>query len=311
MSTASGTRQDGGQGGGKNAPAPAPDGGNIINLNDLAPGGMGALAEIVTATQDWFQHKNEARLRWAHRHGFTLGDVTLRDGLIDFPGLGNRSPSPDPGGETSEGAPHPFVPDATAVKLWKDFLSQLEALDHVPSFWSELTREVRDWIDHPSEEATADLYTLAKTCLKQYLITFTPVNMMYFLMMGSDRNTEWLKGADKRGTITVATVRQCLASALDGMENANREISMAFKSRDRLGRLFTKCSTIQLPFIFRYLFVDDEEFKHEVASTLQGEYGIYKELDFEKLIIRLEDDWDKESQRAGRMREKTEGGGVV
>ena len=264
-------------------------------------------------TSEWTQGQNEERLRWAERHGFTMKDATLRFGVIDFPGLGDCLPSPEPP-----------VRDPVRVKLWEDFLSQLEGLKIVPSLWIGLPDAARRWLRDSSEDNSRLLDAMARTCFKHYLRTFIPLHMMHTLVLASKGNKRYLIGADKRGRIEEYRVRQCLRSALGNTEDMKYSIHRVMsdaghfpvRCREALEELFDKCSVRQVPFIFRYTFEADEGFKAEVTSELNGNYGHYKELDFNSIILPLPNGWDsddgdlEENGRAAKKR-RTDDGGLI
>ena len=264
-------------------------------------------------SRKWTQRQNEKRLLWAKRHGFELKDATFCYGVVDFPGLGPRDPSPEPP------AHNPVM-----VKLWEDFLGQLEGLEIVPSLWNGLPDAVRRWRRERSTGASTVLNTLARSCFKQYLLVFIPVHMMHTLAPVAKGNKGYLMGAQKRGKIHEGTVRRCLGSALNDTEKTKHSIHclmidaghVPLQCRQALEELLDKCSARSIPFIFRYMFGADEGFKLEVAFELQKEYGRYEELDFDFVIRSLPDGWDKEDgdldedRRAGK-RQRTDDGGLI
>ena len=264
-------------------------------------------------TETWSQRQNEERLRWAKRQGFTMEDAILRYGLIDFPGLGDRFPSPEPPAR-----------NPVRVKLWENFLGQLEGLEIVPSLWNGLPDAARRWLKDSSMETSRVLNALARMCFKQYLLTFIPVHMMHTLVLMSEGNKEYLMGAQKHGGIDEDTVRQCLGFALGDMEDVKYSIHRAMSDaghfplhcQQGLEGPFDKCSARRIPFIFRYIFGAHEGFKEQVDSELRGKYGRYKELHFQFVIRPLPDGWDKgdgdlgENGRAAK-KQRTDDGGLI
>lgn len=141
-------------------------------------------------------------------------------------------------------------------------------------------------------------------------MVFIPVHTMHTLVLGSVGNGDYLMGAQRRGKIHVDTVKRCLGAALEDMEDASYSIHRAISDagyfplqcQQALEGLFDKCSARQFPLIFRYMFATDEEFKKEVASDLQKEYGLYEELDWETVIRPLPNGWDEEGRAAKRQK---------
>lgn len=116
--------------------------------------------KFVTMARDWFEQQNEERERWGKRHGFTKEDSTWLGGLIDYPGLGDRLPTPEPLEEPSFPSPNPPTPNPVLVKLWTNFSGHLEALEFAPPLWEDLSAAVNEWLLNPfCEDEDGPRYT--------------------------------------------------------------------------------------------------------------------------------------------------------
>jgi hypothetical protein len=147
---------------------------------------------------------------------------------------------------------------------------------------------------------------------------FIPVHIFYHLLPSSAGNPDCLMGKWKRGKVTLDAVKQSLAWALGGGEDVEEDIDMMMGLHARhplwlqtkLEEMFSKCAATDFPPAIRASLGEDWEFKKEIVTMLQCEYGSYEELDYESLIVPLPDDWvqqqdrgdDEEGRPAKRLR---------
>lgn len=286
------------------------------------PGGIIQLTpkELFAAIRGWLWHQNGMRIQWGLSHGFKLEDVLLCEdtGMITFPGLDEDSLIPDRA-RTPRGGNLALQQQQL---LWKDFLSTLDDLSHVPLFMRTLADLAARWTAESTAVEDSQIIQAAELALEKYLMTFLPLHIVHFLLPDKpDPECGWLRGKAGNGKITVDVVGRCLADAFEGSSLQNVDVDIyliknlmpAFpnNARIRLTEMFRKVASHEFPLVFRHLFANDFELRRKLADKLAAAFGRYDEINYQTLLLPLPDNLSLGEEGRPSKRARNDGDGLI